>query len=274
MVAARDIPYEAEPASRFSGLTRLARRGIGIASALLAELLPKGLYARALIIIIAPIVLLEGVVAFTFMERHWQAVTRRLSEATVRDIAALIDLYKDYNKEDDYGRLIELARDRLRLSLQILPPGELPKEQPRPFFSLLDRELSKEIARQIKQPAWIDTIGKSNLVEIRIKLDKNVLRFIATRSQTYASNSHIFLVWMVGTSVVLLCVAILFLSAIRSSPSSGWPRPPMHSARDDLRRPTSPRVVRARSARPRRHSSRCAIALPSTWTSARQCWRA
>ncbi len=60
----------------------------------LADLLPKGLYARALIIIIAPIVVLEGVIAFVFMERHWQNVTRRLSEATARDIAALIDIYE------------------------------------------------------------------------------------------------------------------------------------------------------------------------------------
>ena len=62
----------------------------------LADVLPKGLYARALIIIIAPIVVLEGVVAFVFMERHWQAVTRRLSEATARDIAAVIDIYEEY----------------------------------------------------------------------------------------------------------------------------------------------------------------------------------
>ena len=34
---------------------------------------------------------------------------------------------------------------------------------------------------------------------------------MATRSQTYASNSHIFLLWMVGTSIILLTVAILFL---------------------------------------------------------------
>ena len=54
-----------------------------------AEMLPKGLYARALLIIITPIVVLEGVIAFAFMERHWQAVTRRLSEATARDIAAV-----------------------------------------------------------------------------------------------------------------------------------------------------------------------------------------
>src|SRR5512145_2355037 len=76
---------------------------------LLADLMPKGLYARALIIIIAPIVLLEGVVAFVFMERHWQAVTRRLSEATARDLGAIIDMYEDYDRQDEYGRLIELA---------------------------------------------------------------------------------------------------------------------------------------------------------------------
>ena len=48
-------------------------------------------------------------------------------------------------------------------------------------------------------------------VEIRVKLDDAILRFVATRSQTYASNSHIFLLWMVGSSVILLTVAILFL---------------------------------------------------------------
>ena len=63
----------------------------------------------------------------------------------------------------------------------------------------------------MKRPFWIDTVGQSRHVEIRVKLDKAILRFVAPRGQTYASNSHIFLIWMVGTSVVLLTVAILFL---------------------------------------------------------------
>jgi two-component system, OmpR family, osmolarity sensor histidine kinase EnvZ len=210
MVAARDIALEtSEP--KLQAARRVARQVLGVVSYQLAGLMPKGLYARALIIIIAPIVLLEGVVAFSFMERHWQYVTRRLSEATARDIAALIDLYEVYPKKDDYRQLIELARDRLGLSLQVLPPGNLPAVQPKPFFAFLDRTLSNEIRKQIKQPFWIDTVGNSRHVEIKIKLDTAVLRVLATRSQTYASNSHIFLVWMVGTSVVLLCVAILFL---------------------------------------------------------------
>ena len=60
-------------------------------------------------------------------------------------------------------------------------------------------------------PFWIDTVGNSDLVEVRIQLEDKVLRVFARRSQAYASNTHIFLVWMVGTSLVLLTIAILFL---------------------------------------------------------------
>jgi two-component system osmolarity sensor histidine kinase EnvZ len=210
MVAAREKAIEA-PSTRPRWLRSAAPQRSARLVALLAELVPKGLYARALIIIITPIVLLESVVAFVFMERHWEAVTRRLSEATARDIAAVIDIYKTYPHGDNHARLVEMARDRLNLSLQFLPAGDLPAAQPKPFFSLLDRTLSREIRRHVKYPYWIDTGGDPRHVDIRVKLDPAVLRFVATRSQTYASNSHIFLMWMVGTSVVLLTVAILFM---------------------------------------------------------------
>lgn len=181
------------------------------AKSLLGELAPKGLYARALIIIIAPIVLLESVVAFAFMERHWNQVTRRLSEATARNMAAIVELYETYPFTDDYAQLIALATDKFGLALTVMPPGNLPTAQRKPFFDLLDRALSDEIRNHIRKPFWIDTVGQSRHVEVRVKLDGGVLRFRAHRGATYASNSHIFLLWMVGVSVVLLTVAILFL---------------------------------------------------------------
>ena len=181
---------------------------LAAASGLMGELAPKGLYARALIIIIAPIVLLESVVAFAFMERHWNQVTRRLSEATARDMAAIVSLYES---SEDGARLAELAQSKFGFALEILPPGNLPTVQPKPFFDLLDRALSDELRTFVNRPFWIDTVGQSRLVEVRVKLDRAILRFTAQRGQTYASNSHIFLIWMVGTSVVLLTVAIAFL---------------------------------------------------------------
>ena len=176
-----------------------------------AELAPKGLYARALIIIIAPIVLLESVVAFTFMERHWNQVTRRLSEGMALDMGAIVDIYEGNPSSEQTARLVDVAASRFGLSVTVLPAGNLPTPQPKPFFDLLDRALSDEIRANIKRPFWIDTVGQSRHVEVRVKLDHAILRFVALRSQAYASNSHIFLMWMVGTSVVLLTVAILFL---------------------------------------------------------------
>ena len=61
--------------------------------------MPTGLYGRALIIIIAPMVVLQSVVAFVFMERHWNTVTRRLSAGVVQDIAAVIDVYRSYPQD-------------------------------------------------------------------------------------------------------------------------------------------------------------------------------
>ena len=168
-----------------------ARSTWGVIAGLISSFAPKGLYARALIIIIAPIVLLESVMAFAFMERHWNQVTRRLSESTARDMAAVVDLYQSgaYAKE---SRLADLAQNRFGLSLTIMAPGKLPPTQPKPFFDLLDRALSEEISSHVKRPFWIDTVGNLRHVEIRVKLDHAILRFTAPRALTYASNSHIW----------------------------------------------------------------------------------
>src|SRR5882724_6257256 len=172
--------------------------------------MPTGLYARALLIMIVPMVVLQTVVAFVFMERHWNTVTRRLSAAVVQDIASLIDVYKGYPQDKDRAQLRQIGQ-RLQLVVDFLPVGDMPPPGPKPFFSLLDQTLSVQIGRQIRRPFWIDTVGRSALVEIRIQLDDAVMRVFARRSAAYASNSEIFLLWMVGTSLVLLAVAIGFL---------------------------------------------------------------
>ena len=173
--------------------------------------MPTGLYARSLLIIIVPMVILQSVVAFVFMERHWNSVTHKLSSSVVADIAALIEIHRSYPQDAEFTQIRRIAQEKLGLVVDFLPANEMPQPGPKPFFSLLDQALSVELRKQIKRPFWIDTVGRSALVEIRIKLDNGVMRVIAPRSAAYASNSGIFLMWMVGTSLVLLTVAILFL---------------------------------------------------------------
>jgi len=173
--------------------------------------MPKGLYARALLIIIAPMVILQSVIAFVFMERHWNVVTQRLSASVVQDIAALVDIYRGHPQDADQAQIRRIAQERLGLVVDFLPLTDMPPPGPKPFFSLLDQALSEQLRKQIGRPYWIDTVGKSALLEIRVQLDNTVMRVFARRSAAYVSNSEIFLLWMVGTSTVLLIVAIIFL---------------------------------------------------------------
>ncbi|OYW51738.1 MAG: two-component sensor histidine kinase [Rhizobiales bacterium 12-68-15] len=148
---------------------------------------PKGLYPRSLLIIVIPMVLLQSVVAFVFMERHYNMVTRRLSAAVSRDIAAVVGLYANLPQDRDGAIINRIARQDLQLAIDVLPAGPLPAQGSR------------------------DTVGRSDLIEVRVQMNGSVLRIFAPRSSAYASNTHIFLLWMVGTSLVLLAVAILFL---------------------------------------------------------------
>ncbi|WP_440411540.1 ATP-binding protein [Neorhizobium petrolearium] len=173
--------------------------------------LPTGLYTRSLLIVILPMLLLQTVVAAVFMERHWRMVTERLSEGTVRDIASIIEVIKSYPQDSNYDAITGIAGNALNLTIAVEENGQLPPPRPRPFFSLLDDVLADQINRQIQMPFWIDTVGDSRLVEIRIKFDSRVLRVFARRGSTYASNTHIFLVWMIGTALVLVGISILFL---------------------------------------------------------------
>jgi len=191
-----------------TGAVRPWRRAIR----LMHDSMPTGLFARAIIIIIMPVVTLQALIVFAFSERHWFEVTTKLSQGLVGDIAAIVDLVGTRPGDSDYADLIKMAQDRMGLNIAILPDSTLPAAATKPFFEPLDGLISNQLGKQIGKPFFIDTVGRSNLIEIRIKLDdSHVLRAFAPRSEAYISSSYTLIASMVATSIVLLAVAILFL---------------------------------------------------------------
>ena len=104
-----------------------------------------------------------------------------------------------------------IAAERMKIDAEILPKGPLPRRCQNRSSRWGDSALSEQIRTQVGKPFWIDTVGRSNLIEIRILLDDAVLRVFAHRTQAYASNSWIFLTWMTGTAVILMVIALLYL---------------------------------------------------------------
>lgn len=173
--------------------------------------LPKGLYPRSLLIIVTPVILLQVVLAVVFMDRHYESVTRQLSTGLSQEIGAIADLYALGPERMDRAGIEKIARERMRLAVQFLPPGPLPPSVPDIFPLPWSRStLADELAMQLQRPFSIEPVDGDGL-SIHVALDGAVMQVTARRSQAYASNWHIFIVWMFGTAVVLLVIAILFL---------------------------------------------------------------
>jgi two-component system osmolarity sensor histidine kinase EnvZ len=173
--------------------------------------MPKGLFVRSVLIVILPMLLLQSAVAFFFLERHWQVMTRQLSAVLAQEIAALADVYETYPQDKGSQSLARIAAERMRIDAEIMPLGPLPPPVPKPFFSFGDSVLSNQIREQVGRPFWLDTIGRSNIIEIRVQLKDAVLRVLAHRSQAYASNTYIFMMWMAGTALILIAISVLYL---------------------------------------------------------------
>ncbi len=176
--------------------------------------MPKQLYARSLLIVITPMILLQSALAFVFMECHWQTVTVRLSQAVTRDIASIIDLLNTFPSPNNYAQIIRISQERMSLKIDLLPSEPLPFPGPKPFFSILDQVLSSEIRKQINKPFWLDTIGNSNIVEVRVQLDDKVVAcFRPTQPGLCLQHAHLF-------SALDGSVRLWYFSPLRSSSCS------------------------------------------------------
>lgn len=177
---------------------------------IMKRLMPRGLYGRSLIIIITPMVLLQFVVTYVFLERHWQLVTQRLSAKTVAEIALILAEFEENQTPQQAARIAARANAHIGLPIAFLD-GEVLPETPSSTGSLLDNSLNDELRLRIARPFWINTLQYDKYVDIRIAYNGGVMRILTPASHVYASNWHIFLVWMFGTSVVLIIVAMVFL---------------------------------------------------------------
>ena len=180
----------------------------------LAEMLPKGLFARSLLIVVLPIALLQVAVVYLFMLRHYERVTDRLSQAVARDVGAVVDLVEKTPGGGDRAAIWRIADARFHMQVTLSPPAPLPEARPKSIFDALDplrRDLPDRLAEQLDEPFWVDTTGRGGLLEIRVETGQGVVQFFLPRTLAFEPNAHIFILWMVFASAILGTVAILFL---------------------------------------------------------------
>lgn len=176
----------------------------------LKRFLPRGLLARSLLIIVTPLVLLQIVSGIIFYDRHWSNVSRHRANALAGDMAMILELINRDGINSNQVAVFSLARRTLDLIIKYEPDAILPNTEFRPSGNL-EITLARSIEEIVQRPAVIDTTSSSNRVLIDLQLPTGVLKVSANEERLISSTTKIFILWMIGTSLILFAVATLFM---------------------------------------------------------------
>lgn len=176
-------------------------------------LYPRGLFGRSLLLVIMPVILLQIVTTYAFYDRHWDSVTKRLARGLVGDIAFVIDQIEENPEPAARQKVFDTAARYMQMIMTFEANAQIgAKNPPRaPFFSLLERTLARVLEDRLGRPFTIDSQTYEDIVEVRIQLDDGVLRVLAREKRLFSNTTYVFLMWMFGSSLILIAVAIVFL---------------------------------------------------------------
>lgn len=176
----------------------------------LRKLQPKTLLARVVIIVIAPVVLAQLIITAVFYEIHWNNVAGRLARALVNDVNFIVAWRSDFPGEENFRWIQQRAKDDLRLTVTFEPNAVLERQTDTDPFSFVEPTVKKALERYNTRPFFFD-IDDDYDVQIRIQLADGVLQVVSPLSRLYTNTSYTFILAMMGTTLILLGVALLFM---------------------------------------------------------------
>ena len=175
------------------------------------NILPQTLFGRALLIIVTPLILMQAISTFIFFDRHWDTMTRRLAHTLAGDIAFIVDSLTPLPKQLDLNQIFLKADDILHIRLTYSPEEILVKKKPFQQWDRVRKSLRDALKERVRRPFSIDTIKKERRIEIKVQLPQGLLNVNVHEKRLYSSTPYIFLMWMIGSSLVLFAIAIIFM---------------------------------------------------------------
>ncbi|MCB2101377.1 MAG: HAMP domain-containing protein [Rhodobacterales bacterium] len=174
------------------------------------RVLPRSMMGRSLLIIVTPLVLLQVVSALIFYESHWDKVTSRLARSLAGDVAMIVSYLRDQPGPEGRAWIFNKAAEHMEISAS-LRPGEILPNTPPPTDSLIDRSLAEALDSYLGLPYRVDSVSDDRMVRIDVQLRDGVLELATTRKRLFSSTVYVFVLWMVGSSLILFGVATIFM---------------------------------------------------------------
>lgn len=180
---------------------------------MLRKIFPRTLLFRSLLIVIAPIILIQIVVGGVFFDSIWYKTNRGLVRSTANEINTFLALYPEFKQKNKSNELVNIYKDKSGIIISIKKETQqLPSTETVKWYSLYDKIVLEEFSEKIKNPYWHNVRFNSSYVQVLVLLNKNeVIEFLVPKSKIRSTSGRIFALWITVPSLIFLFISIIFL---------------------------------------------------------------
>ncbi|WP_397542151.1 ATP-binding protein [Roseovarius salis] len=171
----------------------------------LKRYMPSGLYGRAVLILLLPVVTVMLVVSVAFIQRHFEGVTRQMAVSVSRDVNLLLE-------SGDTAE--EMARSRVAKVLEItvtdVTGDSVPAQSDWRWHDVTAAWVVGALKESLPATLAVDLV-RDGFVDLYIDTEHGPMRLTFDRNRISASRSHQLLVNMLGYAMIMTVIAFLYL---------------------------------------------------------------
>tara|TARA_B100000700_G_C14982556_1_gene827154 strand:+ start:302 stop:1624 length:1323 start_codon:yes stop_codon:yes gene_type:complete len=175
------------------------------------KILPKRLFYRALIIVAAPVIILQLTISIVFFDSIWIKANKGMTRSLVSEIETLFDVYRSDQSKENIKKLTDIYKKNFDFVINIKTDEQLPKTKSDRRFSPMDRSLRREMKSVFHDSYWFDTVTYIDLVDLRIQTENEVIQIFFPKDKIAPSSVRVFVLWLTVPSLLLIFIALIFL---------------------------------------------------------------
>ena len=176
----------------------------------LKKILPKQLFYRSLIIVAAPIIIMQITISIVFFDSLWIKTNKGMTRALVNEISTFVEAYNNDNYDKvEITNLFSIYQD---LNIEFIQDEKFNYDFDERWFSPIDRTLRRELKSRFgSEEFWFNTTSYKELIDLRIKYKSGYFKFLVPRDRVTSSSARIFALWITLPAILVIFIAILFL---------------------------------------------------------------
>ena len=170
--------------------------------------MPRSLYARAVLILLVPVVTILLVVSVVFIQRLYENVTRQMTEGVAQEVRLVLNRIEEAT--DPAGALQSAFEIAAPLGIEI-SSAATDLEERRSWYDLSGRVVIDTLHDEIEALRSVDLTGREGFVRIELETSQGPVMLELPRARVSARNPHQFLVLIGFTAVLMTVIALIYL---------------------------------------------------------------